>query len=256
MTKKHNEHAAIQDIALADSDGVVAPATALAAPAPGALAPSRDLRGKADLGSAEDVLFPRLSLAQKTSPQLDPSKSEYIPDLRLFQIFNSLTGENYGNGPLDVIIIRGSKRAMEFDAQMHVVDFDVPLDDPRLQFTEGLDGMRVKPKATLFYDYLVLLPDGSLAVLSLKTTQIKTAKQINSLMMLTPGPAWARKYTLASTSKQHGQYTAAAWTVKMGAATTPEEREAAETWFDTTANFAEKVDRREAQEKGDDDIPF
>jgi hypothetical protein len=215
----------------------------------------RDTRGKDNIGT-QDILFPQIKLAQKTSPQLDPGKSEYIDGLKLFQMFNSLTGQNYGNGPLDVTILRVSKRAMEFDANMKVIDFDVPLDDDRLKFTDHPDGTSTKPKATLFYDYLVQLPEGDLAVLSLKTTQIKTAKTINSLLMLTNGPSWMRKCTLTSASKPFGQFTAATLIVRLGPATTAEERAEAEMWYEATANFAEKVDRREATEKADDDIPF
>jgi hypothetical protein len=205
---------------------------------------TRDTRGKESI-TQEDMQLPRLSVAQKTSPQIDPSKSEYIDGLRLAQMFNSLTKAIYGNGPLEITVVRTSKRAMEFDKENHVVDFNVPLGDARLEFTDGPNGERVKPRATLFYDFLVLL-DGEPIVLSLKTTQIKVAKQLNSLLMLTPGPTWARKYVLTSTSKQYGQFSGSAFVVQPGPKTTPEEQTVAEMWYDNTANFAERVDRRES----------
>lgn len=226
-----------------------------------ALVAPTDNRGMDGVEGLDDTAMPRLAVAQKTSPQLDPSKSDkYIDGLKLFQMFNSLTKHNYGNGPVKFQVIRTSKRAMQFDAQNNVVDFNVALDDPRCQFQTGPNGERVKPVATVFRDYLLWLPDTrEVMILSMKGTQHKVARDLNTLLMIGPKPIWATTYELRSASKQTGAYTTATFSVTPAGKATPEDIAAAENWYDSTANFAERVDRRESSEapSGDpSDIPF
>ena len=143
-----------------------------------------DARGTENIG-ADDITLPRLAVAQKTSPQLEPDKNDYIDGLRLFEMYNSLTGERYGNGPVEIVVVRLDKKGMQFDKDNNVVDFDVPLDDSRLKFTTGPNGERIKPVATLFYNFIVLIGDeAEPAVFSLKGTGVKTAKKLNSLIQI------------------------------------------------------------------------
>jgi hypothetical protein len=166
--------------------------------------------GKEGFGQ-EDMTFPRIAFAQKTSPQIDPENDEYIESLKLYQMFNNLTGTVYGN-EIAFAIIRRTKRAIEFDEQGNVVDFDVPLDDPRLAFTDDGKGGRGKPRATLFYEYLIAIPrdgaDPEIGILSLKTTQIKNARKLNSLIALRPGAVYAGLWKGSTSGKSYGPYTA------------------------------------------------
>ena len=52
--------------------------------------------GKENVGR-EDMLIPRLAIAQSLSPQLKKSNEAYIPDLEPGQFFNSVNGEVYGD---------------------------------------------------------------------------------------------------------------------------------------------------------------
>lgn len=165
-----------------------------------------DQTGKENI-DREDITLPRIALAQKTSPQIEKGKPEYIEGLHLFQLFNTMTEEVYGEGPLKFVILRMDKRAMQFDQNNAVVDFDVPIFDPRLKFSTDADGNRVKPTAVLFYDYLILLSDSMMpAVLSLKGTGVKVAKKLNAWMKLYPGPAWARQYSLSAAKGTSGSF--------------------------------------------------
>jgi len=185
--------------------------------------------GKENL-TPEDLVFPRLAFAQKTSPQIDSSnKSEYIPGLEMFQMFNSVSKKIYGN-EVTFAVVRTSKRAMQFAPDGSVIDFNVPLDDPRCRFTDGPNGERIKPVATIFYDYLVaVLPDGvedtanpEVCMLSLKTTQIKNAKQLNSLISVRPGAIFAGLWRGTTTGKKQGSYSFTNFTVAPAFATPPQ----------------------------------
>ncbi len=119
-----------------------------------------DVRGKGEM-DASDLRLPRLALAQKTNDELEPGKPKYLKGLALFQMFNTLTKEIYGNGPINFCVIRRTKKAMEFDKDSKIVRFDVPLTlpdgrpNPDCDFTEGPNGTRIPPKATVFQEYLV-----------------------------------------------------------------------------------------------------
>ena len=73
-----------------------------------------------DLGNEgmtrEDILMPRLGLAQKMSPEIDPTNQEkYIEGLQFTDLFNSLTKARYGKGPLYFSILRRDQpRYVEF----------------------------------------------------------------------------------------------------------------------------------------------
>jgi hypothetical protein len=78
-----------------------------------------------------------------------------------------------------------------------VKDMNVPPNDPRTLFTTGPDGKRVKPIATMFYDYIILLrPTREMIALSLKSSGIKHAKALNGLIHARNAPLWAGIYTV------------------------------------------------------------
>jgi len=147
----------------------------------------------------EDLQMPRLGLAQGLSPQLMPGDPNHIEGLSVGQMFNNLTHENYGRGPLEFVVVRADPpRGIEFfplEQGGGIKDFNVPLNDPRMLF--GADGE--KPVATRFYDFIImLLPTQELIALSFKSTGIKVAKQLNALIKLRNAPLFAGKYKLAS----------------------------------------------------------
>jgi len=162
----------------------------------------------------EDVQIPRLSIAQQMSPELEDGHSKFIGDLKVGEIFNSLTQKIYGKGPLDFAIVRASKpRWVEFaprDEGGGVVDPDVPAGDERTEFWVDDFGKRRPPKATKFYDFvLVLDPDGDreIVAMSLKSTGIAVAKALNGLIKIRNAPIYAGIYRITSRTKKNAKGT-------------------------------------------------
>ena len=173
---------------------------------------------------AGDFRPPRLSVAQNNTPQRIKSSPDYLPGLEEGQLFNSLTGEIYGINNEDVKICVVSylgARAMEFDADGNIVDFNVALNDPRLQFSDGPNGRRVKPAATKFMDYLILVTEGGemvpeLVAWSAKSLAIKQAMNLNSLLrsplrveglVIPTPPAWARTFRVSVVESHRDKFT-------------------------------------------------
>ncbi len=144
----------------------------------------------------DDIIIPRLALAQKTSPETDRTHAKYVEGVSFTDMFNSITKTNYGNGPVYFSILRADKpRYVEFKPLEDgggVIDPNVPAGDPRTKFGEfNKDtGKADKPVATQFYDYIIMVlndlnlqdPIQNVMGLSLKSSAIKVAKQLNLLI--------------------------------------------------------------------------
>lgn len=136
-----------------------------------------DLAGTQDI-RADEMRLPRLGIAQGLSPQMMPGDGQYIDGLKLFQMFNDLTGEIYGPGPLRVVPVRRSVTRIEFDPndQKVPLDRDVPAGDPRLKWSSSVPGgpKDTPPAATEFVEFVCLLLRPKKApepiVVSIKTT--------------------------------------------------------------------------------------
>jgi hypothetical protein len=201
---------------MADSKAIANTDKSLAA-VPDWLKDENDASGTDHIGR-DDINMPRLGLAQQMSHELDPSHSKYLEALKVGELFNTITGDIYGKGPLEFAIVRADRpRYIEFfprEAGGGVKDMNVPENDPRTQF--GPNGE--VPVATKFYDFYVVrlpLPEDITAVmdqtmvLSLKSTGLKVAKQINTLLMLRrPKPLFASRFSLTTGMDQnkHGKF--------------------------------------------------
>jgi hypothetical protein len=138
----------------------------------------------------DDLIIPRLGLAQKMSPEIDESSPKYIPGLKFVDLYNSLSKKIYGKGPVHFVILRRyDPRWIEFNPIEEgggIKDMNVQAGDPRTEF--GPNGE--KPVATMFYDFLVLLlndfnpadPLQNVIALSLKSSGVKAAKYLNFLV--------------------------------------------------------------------------
>lgn len=157
-----------------------------------------------------DLILPRLAVAQPTSPELQKGDPKYIAGLVAGDLFNTVTRESYGEGPVRVVIVRREKpRAVEFwpmDSKegSGIRDLNVPLTDPRCQF--GADGS--KPVATEFREYIAILADTYEPIaLSFKGTSLKTAKMLNTLLEMPyrgkPVAYFARVYAITAALKKN-----------------------------------------------------
>src|SRR5262245_52372832 len=63
------------------------------------------LAGTEDIDTSQ-IRLPRLAIAQGLSPQLIPGDPQHIPGLGILQMFNDLTGEIYGQGPITFVPLR------------------------------------------------------------------------------------------------------------------------------------------------------
>jgi hypothetical protein len=173
-----------------------------------------DQRGTENIGVG-DIKPPALRIAQSNSPEAKRSeKDKYIAGLTEGMFFNSSTNEIYGEGPIQIIVINQlGHRNVQFDPKDKkvVLDFDVPDGDPRTAFTwEVKDGVktRVKPAATCFYDYLIYVvhADGRLEMMtmSLKSTQLKKAKDFNGKILGSKMPAFAFLWSITPVP-EHGK---------------------------------------------------
>lgn len=177
-----------------------------------------DRTGTDDITS-EDLRLPRLLIAQGLSSQLVPGGSNYIEGLKLFDLFNDLTGEVYGSGPFQFIVVKRDTRRIEFDENRNIVDLDVPKYDPRTTWTVSNDGKRVPPRATEFVEFviLLLLPDRATPepiVLSIKTTNKwnrRAAERLTGFIKLplhgVNAPIFGKLYTVASKPEKNDQGT-------------------------------------------------
>src|SRR5262245_13308533 len=74
---------------------------------------AQELTGTEDIGP-NDVRLPRLAIAQGLSNEMIPGDARYLPDLKLFDFFNDLSGEIYGQGPITFVPVRRDVRRIEF----------------------------------------------------------------------------------------------------------------------------------------------
>lgn len=135
----------------------------------------------------EDMRMPRLAIAQGLSPAMIPGKPEYNEDLKLGHLFNSLTSEIYGKGPLQFAIAkRLPPRWVEFDEERNMVDPDVdPKDAVRTSWRTDENGERKPPIATKFLDYVIVLLDTMEPIaLSCARSNIKAAASLNGLIQM------------------------------------------------------------------------
>jgi hypothetical protein len=157
----------------------------------------------------DDLLIPRLGVAQSLSPQLKKSQDGYIPGLEVGDLFNTVTGEVYGK-EVTVVPLFFLRNFIEFKpieegggvVKMYDRVEDVPLTD--LAFIDGK-----KPKVTEFKSRVCLLvQDGrgpEPIVVSFKSSGMKTARKWNSLIQMLDLPAYARAYRLEAVTRVKGQ---------------------------------------------------
>lgn len=108
----------------------------------------------------DEIQLPRLAIAQGLSPQLVPGEAKYIPSLVIGMMFNDVSEEIYGNGPMTLVPVQRHVTRIEFDPNDKKVplDRDVPAGDPRLKWgPRKADGTSDPPRATEFVEFVCLL---------------------------------------------------------------------------------------------------
>lgn len=157
--------------------------------------------GKENIGR-DDMIIPRLALCQTQTRQKAKSDPNHIPGLTEGDLFNSVTGEIYQR-PLEFVPIRYlGRRGIHFrplDEGGGVIDMNVPLNDPRMQWGNSGDKKADRPVATEFLDFLVVLRESLDPIaLSFKTTNIKVGKRLNNFIKMRKHAIWGGVYKISS----------------------------------------------------------
>lgn len=168
----------------------------------------------------EELRLPRLSIAQGLSNQMMPDDSKYIEGLKLYDLFNDLTAEDYGRGPLHFVPVQRDVRRIEFTPRSQgggIVDMDVSADDPRMEWSEDPNTHeRIPPKATKFTEFVVLLlrkdraPEPiMLSITSTNKFARAAAERLTTFIMLPqpPVPIYGGIYTIESKSEKNDKGT-------------------------------------------------
>jgi hypothetical protein len=205
-----------------------------------------------------DLMIPRLALAQALSPQVTDGDPSRIPDLKVGDLFNSVTGVVYGKEAFVQVLRKMPLRAMEFrsvDDGGGVIDPNVPLGDPRLAWGNSGDKKADKPRATLFRDFLaVVLPQREIIALSFKSSGMTAAKTLWGLATMGNRDCFSIRFRITTdvklTPKPHQIYkiSQAGWVSEADFKLGEEMYEAVQTIS------AEKIDRSGHDEEIDDSM--
>jgi hypothetical protein len=203
--------------------------------APGALAQQEEPRpdyidvadktGKEGI-SKDDLRFPRIAIAQGLSPQMLPGDSQHIEGLTMFQMFNELTQEIYGMGPLRILPLHRQVVRIEFDPEDRkvVLDRNVPANDPRMQWgpRDPETGEADPPRGTKFTEIICLVVhdggrDPEMAVISIKETNKfmrRAAERITTFISLQDGPIFGTFKYVESKAEKNDEGTFGVYTFR------------------------------------------
>lgn len=211
-----------------------------------------DTLGKDQIDN-KNLVLPFLAVTQKPAPQLEEGP-KYVEGLRFLDLFNTLTGEVFGRGPIAFVVLALREHAIEFnpfDEGGGVKDRNVPLSDPRCKF----DGDN-KPIATTFCDYVVLLEQTrDVIVLSFKGASLRNGRILKTLTKNPALPLYAQRYTVQTEKAEKNGNTYAVLLAKPAGAAKPDLAIFAKK---TLQSLAEKniVIEHEAEVVEGDEIPF
>lgn len=169
----------------------------------------------------DDLQIPRLALAQGLTPEVAEGVDGFVTGV----LFNSVSKQIYGKGPIYFYIVRADKpRFIEFyprESGGGVKDMSVPAGDVRTRFTTDANGKSLKPAATKFYDYFILMEPFTeetgmqqLIALSFKSSGLKMARELNLLIKYRQAPLYAGRYALTSITERNSKGVFAAYYVE------------------------------------------
>jgi len=182
---------------------------------------SKDASGFGNLDMSRDVMIPYINILQTTSPQLNPSKAEYVEEAKVGQFYNTVSQEV--STSLNVIPVLYQLKYVEWKpretggglVEMHDADSGIlgKTTRDRVTFKDTLSNGNYI--ATTAYHYVMVQgTDGnwSQAVISMTSTQLKKSRRWNSLMLsqklkgpsglFTP-PTYAMIYRLSTVSESN-----------------------------------------------------
>ena len=182
---------------------------------------SKSMSGFGSINFARDTAIPYISILQTSSPQVNPSKAEYIESAKAGQLFNTVTQETFDM--LKVIPVFYHLKYVEWKPREQGGGFidshDAESGIIGQTKRDPMTGKMTLPNGnhivqTAYHYVLMLNADGGYqnAVISMSSSQLKKSRRWNSLMlsqkikgpqgMFTP-PTYAFTYQLASVSESN-----------------------------------------------------
>lgn len=172
----------------------------------------------------EDLILPRVSICNSLTPQRKKDDTSYIPGLEEGQLFNTVTGEIYDDGEVQVIPLFFFLSRIYFNPltegggiRCQSLDSITPL-PPGLaltceactfkDWTDAEVKQERKPKCMEFRNFACLkLPELQPLVVSFKSTGSKMAKLWISIMRMRTGSAYASIYKVTSATLKNSVQT-------------------------------------------------
>tara|TARA_R110000737_G_scaffold158040_2_gene186397 strand:+ start:2202 stop:2984 length:783 start_codon:yes stop_codon:yes gene_type:complete len=222
----------------------------------------------------EDFSLPFLRVLGQLSPEISKMDSKYIEGAEAGMIFNSVTKKVYdGQKGINVIPCHYKREYIEWSdrgqgtsapVMIHSVDSGILADT-----TRGTDWKDRLPNGNYLENtasYFVLDDEGSPALISMKSTQLKVSRSWNSMMnsiklkgnngLFTPAP-FSHLYNLKSVQQSNDKGTWFGWAVsKVGPVQDASLYQAAKGFAETANSGEVKAKHGEDSTKSDDKVPF
>lgn len=158
-------------------------------------------RGSEDVTS-KDIILPRVDVLQALSPQIKKSDPQYIEGAEQGIIFNTLSGELYGENitfiPVvfkrEYIVWQDRKAGGGFRGAFQTAE-EAENEREKLENPDGHEVVE-----THVHFVLIVHDDGRTeeAVLSMAKSKRKVSRKLNSLIQMVPGDRFARVYKLSA----------------------------------------------------------
>ena len=181
---------------------------------------AKKMSGFGSLNLARDTAIPYISILQTSSPQVNPSKAEYIESAKAGQLFNTVTQETFDT--VEVVPVFYHLKYVEWKPREQGGGFIASHDadsgiigqttrDPMTNKQILPNGNNIVQTA---YHYVLILTNAGYqnAVISMASSQLKKSRRWNSLMlsqkikgpsgMFTP-PTYAFTYNISSVSESN-----------------------------------------------------
>lgn len=180
-----------------------------------AVGDDNDERGSEAVGT-KDLQIPRVDLLQDLSPQIKEDEDVYIPGAKPGLLYNTLTGEIYGDNCVFIPIFYAFVYNLWIDRKKgggfrgsYPTEALAKAEIPRLakeeELTEGSYGV---VETAINYVYVVK-DDGTVeeASIAFARTKLAASRKLNSLVRLAGGARWRRAFTLKSAVKKNNKGT-------------------------------------------------
>lgn len=164
--------------------------------------------------TSRDMVIPRIDLLQDLSPQVKRNDEAYIEGAEPGMLFNSLTGELYGNEVYIVPVFFVTTFNIWVDRKKgggfrgaYTSEAAARAEVPRLAREEDLRESDFQIVETGNNYGFVLLPDGRVeeVAIAFSKTKLSASRKLNSLIRMTGGARWRRAYKLQAVRKKNNK---------------------------------------------------